>query len=100
MGDIRRSETYAVNKKDSDFTIDFWYNSPVRLVRIALILAIFLLFGQYRYAFAGDDLKLTISFDKAEYKTSDQIYVDFILKNNGKEAYQRTRQNRWAGSSR
>lgn len=58
----------------------------MRLVRITLILAIFLLLGQYSYVFAGDDLELTISFDKAEYKTSDQISVDFILKNKGKEA--------------
>lgn len=34
----------------------------------------------------GRDIVLTLLFDKSQYKKSDQIYVEFKLKNNGEEA--------------
>lgn len=57
----------------------------MRFIRIWLILVVFLIFGQLATASAGKGLEFIITSDKAEYKQSDQIYLVFRLKNNGKE---------------
>lgn len=54
----------------------------MRFIRIALILTVFLLSNRPAAALTGKGLELTVSFDKNEYKQSDQIYVTFRLKNN------------------
>lgn len=58
----------------------------MRIRRISFILIILSLLCQlHGNVLAGEPLRLTLTFDKEEYKETDQINVDFTLKNIGKK---------------
>ncbi|MCQ9204774.1 MAG: hypothetical protein NG737_00450 [Omnitrophica bacterium] len=54
--------------------------------RRALVTFVIFFVFLFEVTAVGRDLVLTLLFDKSQYKKSDQIYVEFKLKNNGEEA--------------